>query len=254
MPSEVYKNILASIRNSNYITDNQSEACLKILALDTIDRDHLSRERYVHRLGTRLSQIRGWNNGQNHLIFNLYSGTWPDYLENLNFDLGQAILAKASMSFEKYRSGFDISLPLWTENHPLIGTHRADYPMGSWPPKSKYLVSFKGKRYLNGIGSETRNQLFYFHNNNDIIMLTTCRHGDNWEQLCNDAECIEKCEKDNLEYDRYDYRHLLHNSTFCLVPRGRRLGSFRFIEVMEQGCIPIIMANGWILPFAEIID
>ena len=210
----------------------------------------------MKELPRKLKTLPGWNNGQNHLVFNLYSGTWPDYNEDLSFDLGKAILAKASISFEKYRSGFDISLPLWTLNHPVKGTHRADFNLQKWPPTSKYLVSFKGKRYLNGVGSDTRNQLFYFNDDADhnLIMLTTCQHGKEgeWRKLCgDDTECLRNCERDNAEYDKWDYQQLLHNSTFCLVPRGRRLGSFRFIEVMQQGCIPILMSNGWVVPFSE---
>lgn len=44
-----------------------------------------------------------WNDGQNHVIFNLYSGTYPDYKEDLGFQTGKAILAKASTSVKQYR-------------------------------------------------------------------------------------------------------------------------------------------------------
>ena len=80
--------------------------------------------------------------------------------------------------------------------------------MQKWPPASKYLVSFKGKRYLNGVGSDTRNQLFYFNDDQDhnVVMLTTCKHGKDWEDLCeNDPECLRTCHRDNAEYERYDY-------------------------------------------------
>ena len=48
---------------------------------------------------SRLDRLATWRGGQNHLVFNLYSGTWPDYAEDLSFDIGRAILAKVVLVF-----------------------------------------------------------------------------------------------------------------------------------------------------------
>ncbi|KAL1227605.1 Exostosin-1b [Trichinella spiralis] len=168
--------------------------------------------------------------GMNHLIFNLYSGTWPDYdLTELGFEPGQAILAKASFSTRHYRSHFDISLALFHDILPLRGLNATDvenvdlnWPRSNW----SYTLVFK-----------------------DIIMLTTCKHGKDWMKNQD-----ERCSIDNDLYDNWNYEELMANSKFCLVPRGRRLGSFRFLEALEKGCIPVILSNDWVLPFSEVID
>lgn len=121
--AESYQNILAAIEGSRFYTSDPSQACLFVLSLDTLDRDQLSPQ-YVHNLKSKVQSLHLWNNGRNHLIFNLYSGTWPDYTEDVGFDIGQAMLAKASISTENFRPNFDVSIPLFSKDHPRTGGER----------------------------------------------------------------------------------------------------------------------------------
>lgn len=247
--SASYRKVLSVIRESRYVTRDPNEACLFVPAIDTLDADPLSSE-HVSDVASRLSRLPYWRNGRNHLIFNLYAGTWPDYAEDsLGFDPGEAILARASASEIMFREGFDISLPLFHKEHPEKGGVPPAATVNPFPAQRKHLVAFKGKRYVHGIGSETRNSLWHLHDGNNLILVTTCRHGKSWKDLRD-----ERCEEDNKEYDKFDYEQLLANSTFCIVARGRRLGSYRFLEALAAGCIPVLLSNGWRLPFDEKID
>lgn len=194
--SESYQNILSSIEGSRFYTADSGKACLFVLSLDTLDRDQLSPQ-YVHNLRTKIQNLPLWNEGRNHIIFNLYSGTWPDYTEDLGFDIGFAMLAKASISTENFRPNFDVSIPLFSKDHTRTGGERGYLKHNTIPPFRKYVLVFKGKRYLTGIGSDTRNALYHVHNSEDVVLLTTCKHGKDWQKH-KDA----RCDKDNAEYDK----------------------------------------------------
>lgn len=238
---------------SPYLTRDATKACLFLPPYDTLDRDPLSAE-YRYGFKDKLTLLPYWNHGRNHFIFNFFSGTFPSYSHNpssLSLDFGRAILVKASVSDHFHRRGFDISSPLLPKDFKLTdrGQGALRERNNLFPVERKYVLSFKGKRYVWGVGSVVRNALYNIHNSKDIILLTTCIHGANWYKYED-----KLCQNDNVVYTGYDFEDLMINSSFCLVPRGRRLGSFRFLESLQFGCIPVSLSNGYVLPFSDVID
>ena len=196
--SKMYRLILDAVGNNTHLTDDPNKACLFVLSLDTLDRDRLS-PNYMKDLRKRLLHLRYWNGGANHVIFNMFSGTWPDYSDDLSFDYGSAMIAKASFSSQAYRWNYDVSLPLLPKNFPLTqNITNVNKNVNLFPIRRKYLLVFKGKRYLTGIGSESRNVLHLISNDKDIVLLTSCRHnGKEWDKLKD-----ERCDGDNEKHDR----------------------------------------------------
>jgi hypothetical protein len=132
--SPVYEKILRAIRDSAYYTEDPSEACLFVLSLDTTDRFYYIRSRisqiqqkngffcwlrgtliryrlnitilrdrisdnYIKDLSALINALPQeiWNEGRNHLIFNLYYGSYPDYSQkDIGFLTKNAIVAWAS--------------------------------------------------------------------------------------------------------------------------------------------------------------
>ena len=54
--------------------------------------------------------------------------------------------------------------------------------------------------------------------------------------------------------DKDDWMKRLSRSVFGYVPRGHGLFTYRLAEVMSAGAIPVVISDGWELPFSEIVD
>ncbi|XP_044537793.1 exostosin-2-like [Gracilinanus agilis] len=45
-----------------------------------------------------------------------------------------------------------------------------------------------------------------------------------------------------------------NEASFCVVLRGARLGQAMLSDVLQAGCVPVIIADSYILPFSEVLD
>jgi hypothetical protein len=241
--------VLAAIRRLPYVTIDPAEACILVPSVDTLDRDPLS-VNFNPDAQEQLWSLPQWEGGRNHVLFVLFPGSYPYYLETLDLDPGQAMIAGSCHTTKTYRESFDLAIPHLNPSSddldkPLPLSLLA-LPLGA--PR-RYLATFKGKRYVYGVDSEARNQLRTLHNGRDVIMLTTCKHLNNWKKFA-----YESCEVDMERYDRFDYNDLMVNTTFSVCVRGRRVASYRFQETIAALAIPVVLADDFILPFPDAID
>lgn len=58
--------------------------------------------------------FHSWNEGRNHLIFNMLPGSTPDYYPFPEIDLGNAMVTSGGFSSLTFRSGFDVSIPVFS--------------------------------------------------------------------------------------------------------------------------------------------
>ncbi|GLI63122.1 hypothetical protein VaNZ11_006028, partial [Volvox africanus] len=94
------------------LTEDPAEACLLVPTLDATCSMNFCGQGDFDRLEAALRSLPHWNEGKNHIIFN-YNNDWP----NPGFDVGKAIVVRASSIIQTYRPDFDVALPL---TRPII--------------------------------------------------------------------------------------------------------------------------------------
>lgn len=228
MSKEFYQ-ILVSIISSKLYTPNPTEACVFVPSIDTLNQNYLQ----LGAVSQALKSLRFWNNGENHIIFNMISGVSPDFNRSFDIDIGKAIIVGASFSTLTYRTGFDISLPIpGTFSEVLINHESLE--------RSRLLV----------FSHMNINEAFYqpiieisSAYPKDVLVLGPCLHH-------NPMISSIRCSGQQI----FRYPDILQTFKFCLIVQEARLVQRSLLDALATGCIPVIISDSIIMPFQEIID
>ncbi|KAH7429326.1 hypothetical protein KP509_09G041800 [Ceratopteris richardii] len=71
-----------------------------------------------------------------------------------------------------------------------------------------------------------------------------------WEGQDDDIKVFHKLPADT----NHTYQEFMKLSKFCLCPGGYEVNSPRIVEAIYNDCIPVIIADGFVLPFSDVLD
>ncbi|KAL5009577.1 hypothetical protein ScPMuIL_011882 [Solemya velum] len=229
--SREYYEILKTIVESPYYTDDPDTACIYVPSVDFLNQNSV-------RLGEAsqiLQSLPWWNDGTNHLLFNMLPGTAPDYSTVLEVGTGKALIAGGGFSTWSFRKNFDFSIPVY---NPFIDD--VVLPEKSYLEHRKWLLVSS----QTGLHQEYMSILSELSLSNDnLLVLDKCPGEEPWN-------FSNRC-KDSMQYD---YPDVLQDATFCVVLRGARMGQTSLSDTMKAGCIPVVVADGYVMPFSEVLD
>uniref|UniRef100_A0A3Q3X3T9 Uncharacterized protein n=1 Tax=Mola mola TaxID=94237 RepID=A0A3Q3X3T9_MOLML len=231
--SREYNDLLSAISDSDFYTDDVTRACLFIPSIDVLNQNSLR----IRETAQALAMLHRWDKGMNHLLFNMLPGGPPDYNTALDVPRDRALLAGGGFSTWTYRQGYDVSIPVYS---PLSAD--VELPEKQPGPRRYFIISSQ-----TAIHREYRSELERLKEENGeaLLLLDKC---SNLSQGA--ASARKRCYKGQV----YDYPQILQESSFCVVLRGARLGQAALSDVLQAGCVPVILADSYILPFSEVLD
>lgn len=222
---------LAALRAHAERTDDPRDAAffvvpatLRCLSFAAIDEEALAR--HIDRLPFRTT-------GKPHVYFDLKDSPRP------HFQGSQAIVCKSAFH-ERYYDP-EAGLPI-----PQFPRYRFDRPL---LPASgrRHLAGFKGNpRRQHG---DLRARLLALNDDDRFVLHGRVLQPADLHIAASGAVC------EVVGPGELSHEDILFQSTFALLPRacGYAL-SYRLIECMNAGCIPVILSDGHVLPFSDDLD
>ena len=274
MPMSIeFTRILHAIATSPYYTPNPEEACLFIVNLDLLNSNTVDLS-MVESILWSLPHF-AQSSGSNHLLFSmLFSGS--NIESHFDIDIGNAMVAAGGYDLSRYRSQFDITIPVCSIFSQLYQDKKLQLVhfdldaitslSRKWtlictqtnfvPIETRYLLKRLESIYSNKMlllqfdcsTSTMQNPSIITEGNANklfahLLPNSTAAHLYKHTKVCNHDRNIYT-----------QYIDMLHNAQFCLILRTTPLALPLLSDALMTGCIPVILADNLVLPFEERID
>lgn len=228
--SSEYTEIIETIKNSPYYVSDPKKACVFVPSIDLLNQNNVR----LKETSQVLSSLPYWNSGLNHLLFNMFPGSVPEYNAVLEVNSHSAMIAGASFSTWTYRKSHDISIPVFS--------HLGPFDAETCKQGSRQWLAVSAQT---NIHFEYRNQLEDLAEEHaELLVLNRCG------EINSTSLSLSRCRGG----DSFTYPEVLQDSTYCLIIRGARLGQKALSDAMRSGCIPVFVSDGYIPPFEGNID
>eukprot|EP00667_Euglena_gracilis_P012279 EG_transcript_12591 len=201
-----------------YITDDPNAACVLLVSgMPT----HINGDLRGKKTMRWLLRLPYWNFGKNHIIIDTHDiwslGSEVPYAAH---PVGDAIVLKSSVRSHAQRRLFDVPIALPAQKRYSTGQRFTSVQ------NRTILACWKGEP---NTCKRVRNAILRLHNGREFIMAA------------------------NRQPHGVDYDWLMEKCRFVLAPRGQGLHSFRLLEILAAGAVPVVLADG-ALPFQHLFD
>ena len=217
-----YNSIISSLKNSPFYTNDPSTACVFISRIDTL-MDSLNNPLHT---SLALQELPFWNKGANHLVFSFLPSR-PNSRPSISTQ--RAMLASPGLTYSEYRTGFDLSLPMY--NYP----ERLDGPPPAEGERNMFLLILIPLEFDTSL--DTALQELQRQAPGRVSVLDFCQE---------ETRCIEE--------EEVAFPDILSRARFCLLLPGYRYATPDLLDVLMHGCVPVYTYDNHMLPFEEVLD